>query len=88
MKFAIKDRKIAALGRICINLAIEDRHREAYGLLSIQFWLLKGAIKVAYGDKIEINVGRSDLLVNSALRAISSALWVQIIILATFGRLS
>ena len=50
------------------------------------FRLLKGAFKVAFGDKFHIWVGRTDLMVNYAYFTISSALWAQIEILASLGR--
>ena len=50
------------------------------------FRLLKGAKKVANGDKFHIWVGRADLMANLARRDISSALWAQILILAIFDR--
>ena len=51
------------------------------------FRLLKGAKKVAYGDKFPILVGRADLMVNLAKLTINSALWAQIYNFATFGRI-
>ena len=86
MIFAIEDAYCSPEGRICNIFAIEDRYLEAYGLLSVQIWLLRGAIKSRLWRQNLLLVATGDLMVNFLLFIISSVLWAQINILATVVR--